>query len=218
MKEATQETLLLPGEIGKIETLINDPGANRKGIALIAHPHPLYGGTFENKVVQTLAKTFVELGCVAIRPNFRGIGKSEGEHDHGNGETEDLIKVLQWAQEEYGDLPVVLAGFSFGGFVQLRVFQRVGSIKLVLVAPAVGRLKEIPGDYDFEGDVPSSTLLIHGSEDEVVPLTSVVDWAKSKNLPIVLFPGAGHFFHGKLTELKNVIIRDCINLFSSHSH
>ncbi|MES2353350.1 MAG: alpha/beta fold hydrolase [Pseudomonadota bacterium] len=209
MKPSTQHRLLA-GAAGKLELVIDAPGTDQPpiGIAVIAHPHPLFGGTLENKVVQTLAKVFVELGCIAIRSNFRGVGQSEGAHDEGRGEVEDLIQMIEWARTEYGALPLTLAGFSFGGFVQLRVARRVPPRKLVLIAPAVGRLSV--GDFEDVGEVPHDTLIVHGDEDDVVPLQSVIDWAKPKQLPIVLLPGTGHFFHGRLTQLKDIVQRACL--------
>ena len=209
MSPATQDRRLLDGPAGNLEMVINDPGEPRRGIALIAHPHPLFGGTLDNKVVQTLAKSFAELGDVAIRMNFRGVGKSEGVHDEGRGETEDFLGLAEWAKAEYGELPLILAGFSFGGFVQLQVARRVACEHLVLIAPAVGRLDPALGNLQDIGAVPPKTLIVHGDEDDVVPLQSVIDWAKPKQLPIVLFPGAGHFFHGRLNQLKAIVQSAC---------
>ena len=137
MRPATTENLLLDGPAGKIEVDVSDPGDSRRAIALIAHPHPLMGGTKDNKVVTTLARTFYALGFVALRPNFRGVGASTGIHDEGRGETADLIAVVRYAQEKYGQLPLTCAGFSFGSFVQTRVAKALKPDQLVLVAPAV---------------------------------------------------------------------------------
>lgn len=189
------------GPAGRIETSVNDPGAGRCGIALIAHPHPLHGGSKDNKVAHTLARTFFDLGYVALRPNFRGVGASEGSHDHGIGETEDLLAVAAHARAAYGALPLVLAGFSFGSFVQTRVAKRVEIERLVLVAPAVSRFET--------GTVPPDTLVIHGDQDDVVPLAAVLDWARPQNLPIVVVPGGEHFFHGRLHLLQQIIGRSC---------
>src|SRR5213080_2986352 len=127
------------GPAGRIECAVDQPEGAARGIALIAHPHPLYGGTLDNKVVQTLARAFLELGYVALRPNFRGVGASEGVHDEGRGETEDLLRVAAHAKENLGDLPLVLAGFSFGAAVQTQVAQRTSPHRVVLVGVAVGR-------------------------------------------------------------------------------
>lgn len=201
MKPPAIERLLLEGAAGAIETDLSDPGASRRAIALIAHPHPLMGGTKDNKVVTTLAKTLHGLGLVAIRPNFRGVGASAGHFDHGHGETEDLLAVARWAQARYGDLPLTLAGFSFGAFVQTRVAQRLAPAHLVLVGPAVNRF---PAET-----VPAHTLVIHGELDDVVPLAAVLDWARPQQLPIVVVPGGEHFFHGRLHLLAQLVARHC---------
>lgn len=172
-----------------------------RGIALIAHPHPLQGGTLENKVVQTLAKTFAALGYTSVRFNFRGVAGSEGAFDDGIGETDDALAALAYARGEFGadgrDSLVVLAGFSFGSFVQTRVAQNVTAERMVLVGPAVKRIAD--------QTVPADTIVIHGEEDDVVALADVFAWARPQQLPIVVFPGCGHFFHGRLPQLQRVI-------------
>jgi alpha/beta superfamily hydrolase len=203
MKPMSAQRLLLEGAAGRLETVVSDPGDSRRGLALIAHPHPLFGGTLDNKVAQTLAKAFYELGCVAIRPNFRGVGQSEGSHDEGRGEAEDLALIADWAKSIYGALPLVLAGFSFGGYVQLKVARRREFHRLVLIAPAVGRLEE---DTPL---LPANTLVVHGEEDDVVPLKDILDWARPRQQPIVVLPGAGHFFHGRLHQLKEIVLGAC---------
>ena len=198
--------ILLDGPVGKIEIALNAPRGQPRGIALIAHPHPLYGGTLDNKVAQTLAKAFTELDCIALRPNFRGVGLTEGKHDDGRGETEDLLAVLAYAQQHYADLPVFLAGFSFGSFVQIQVRERAAAGKLVLVAPAVGRIQAQQFDA---GRVPAGTLVIHGELDETVPLAACLDWARPQELPIVVIPGADHFFHRRLHIIKQLVLDAC---------
>src|SRR5688572_2250588 len=148
MPPASLTRAMIDGPVGKIETDINDPGSGRRGIALIAHPNPVQGGTKDNKVVTTLAKAFFALGYLAARPNFRGVGSSEGVHDAGRGETEDMLAVAAYLGRSYGDLPVVLAGFSFGSFVQTRVAKRPPSGRMVLVGPAVNRFpaETVPAD------------------------------------------------------------------------
>jgi len=205
LRPATTARLLLDGAAGKIEVDVSDPGVGpdgqRRGIALIAHPHPLMGGTKDNKVVTTLARTFFALGYVALRPNFRGVGASAGTHDEGRGETADLIAVARYAQDQYGPLPLTCAGFSFGSFVQTRVAKELNPEQLVLVAPAVNRF---PTET-----VVAGTLVIHGEVDDVVPLKAVFDWARPQNLAVVVIPGGEHFFHGRLHQLQEIVTRHC---------
>lgn len=178
--------------------MLNVPDVPPQGIALIAHPHSQQGGTLDNKVVQTLAKTLFALGYGAARFNFRGVGASRGTFDEGIGETDDALAVLAYARESLGNaLPIVLAGFSFGAFVQTRVAKVVRAQRLVLIGPAVGRFAA--------ESVPADTIVIHGEVDDVVPLPDVFAWARPQELPVVVFPGCGHFFHGRLPQLQRVI-------------
>jgi alpha/beta superfamily hydrolase len=197
---AAAEHLLIPGPAGNIEIDINNPddaGLPRRGIALIAHPNPVQGGTKDNKVVTTLARTLSGLGYVAVRPNFRGIGASDGTHDKGIGETDDLIAVAEYAMARYDTRTLLLAGFSFGSFVQTRVAKRIACERMVLVGPAVNR---------FAAEtVPENTLIVHGELDDVVPLAAVLDWARPQNLPVVVVPGGEHFFHGRLHLLSRIV-------------
>lgn len=197
----TRYKLRIPAPGGRIETVVNDPGPARKGLALVAHPHPLHGGTLDNKVVQTVADTLLVLDYVAVRPNFRGVGQSEGDYDHGRGEVEDMLAIAEFVSARYPSLPWVLAGFSFGAYVQSRVRQRLPARALVLVGPAVNL-------FDF-GQVPPDTLVIHGEHDELVPLSALRAWAQPQGIEVAVVPGAGHFFHGKLGELKRTMERLC---------
>ncbi|MBV8032674.1 MAG: alpha/beta fold hydrolase [Betaproteobacteria bacterium] len=181
------------GPAGKIECAVDAPAGAPRGTALIAHPHPLYGGTLDNKVVQTLARAFLELGYAAWRPNFRGVGTSEGRYDEGNGEVEDLLAVYRHLAEA----KIVLAGFSFGAAMQARLVQRAPCERLVLVAPAVKNFPAPP--------VPANTLVIHGERDETVPLGDVLDWARPQDLPVVVVPGGEHFFHQRLPILRGIV-------------
>jgi hypothetical protein len=181
------------GPAGRIECAIDAPDSPARGAALVAHPHPLYGGTLDNKVAQTLARTFVDLGYEAWRPNFRGVGQSEGKHDAGRGEVDDLQAVYQSINQQ----PMVLAGFSFGAAMQARLAQRVSSERLVLIGVAVVD-REVP-------PVPAGTLVIHGELDTTIPLAAVLDWARPQDLTVVVVPGADHFFHRKLQELRDLV-------------
>jgi hypothetical protein len=201
MPPSTLERLVIDGPAGALETDLNDPGLPRRGIALIAHPNPVQGGTKDNKVVTTLAKTLFGLGYVVIRPNFRGVGASAGVFDQGNGETDDLVAVIRYAKARFGELPLLLAGFSFGAFVQTRVAQQVTAERLVLVGPAVNRFPA--------ATVPANTLVVHGEHDEVVPLAAVLDWARPQQLPLVVVPGGEHFFHGRLHLLAQIVRVHC---------
>ena len=201
MPAASLERLMLEGPAGAIETDLNDPGAARRGVALIAHPNPVQGGTKDNKVVTTLAKAFYHLGYAAVRPNFRGVGRSEGAFDSGQGETEDLLTVAEYLRTRYAHPAFILAGFSFGSFVQTRVAKRIDAQRLVLVGPAVNRF---PAET-----VPADTLVVHGEHDDVVPLQAVLDWARPQHLPIVVVPGGEHFFHGRLNLLAQIVVQNC---------
>ena len=189
----------IAGPAGNLEGVAHLPDGEPRAIAVVAHPLPTMGGTMDNKVVTTLAKTFSELGFVALRFNFRGVGASEGNFDSGSGEVEDTLAVIAHAKEVFGELPLVLSGFSFGGYVQARVAQHLHPQpdRLVLVAPAVGRFA-MPR-------VPHGTLVIHGDKDEVVPFADMLDWARVQHLPIVVLPDAEHFFHGRLNQLRELV-------------
>jgi alpha/beta superfamily hydrolase len=198
------EKFTLSGHAGTMECLLDmpDSGEAPRGIALVAHPHPLYGGTMDNKVAQTLARTFTSLGYVAARFNFRGVGASEGVHDDGVGETDDMQIMLEHMRAQYPGLPVTLSGFSFGTFVQAQLQQRLiaaGSPaeRLVLVGTAAGKWP-MP-------EVPADTILIHGELDETITLKQVLDWARPQELPVIVIPGADHFFHRRLGHIKNLV-------------
>jgi alpha/beta superfamily hydrolase len=195
----------LTGKAGKMECLLDLPeeGAPR-GIALVAHPHPLYGGTMDNKVAQTLARTFVALGYATARFNFRGVGESEGVHDEGRGEVDDMAVMLAHMQEQYPGLPVALSGFSFGTFVQAQLQQRLiaearPAERLALVGTAAGKWPMPP--------VPADTILIHGELDDTITLAQVFDWARPLDIPVIVIPGADHFFHRRLGHIKNLVIQ-----------
>ena len=198
-----QTRTIIAGPAGALEVALNLPAeaAEPRGLALVAHPLPTEGGTLDNKVAQTLAKTFVALGYVSVRLNFRGAGKSEGTFDDGRGETDDALAALGYAQREFPALASrspVLAGFSFGTFVQTRVAKTVAPERMVLIAPAVMRFEA--------GTVPEDTVVIHGEQDEIVALADVFAWARPQHLPVLVFPGCGHFFHGRLLQLERAIM------------
>lgn len=193
--------LRIPVAVGKLETVIDDPEGERRGLLLVAHPHPLHGGTLDNKVVTTLAKAANEAGWVSVRPNFRGVGMSDGTYDAGMGETEDLLAVARFVEASYPNLPWALAGFSFGAFVQHRLRQQLDARRLILVAPAVTM-------YAFD-PVPPDSVLIYGDADELIPPAAMQRWAEQQQIATKVIPNAGHFFHGKLGELKQAFTESC---------
>ena len=198
------EKITLAGGAGLMEGVIDHPVGTPRGIALVAHPHPLYGGTMDNKVAVTLARTFVGLGYVTARINFRGVGASEGVHDHGIGETDDMAILHAHMTARYPGLPVTLSGFSFGTFVQSHLAQRLAAAgtpaeRLVLVGTAAGKWQL--------ADVPADTILIHGENDDTIPLKDVLDWLRPQDIPIIVIPGADHFFHRKLQHIKRWVVQ-----------
>lgn len=207
---AHTERLLLPGPAGTIEVARDVPAAAApRGVAVIAHPHPLFGGTMDNKVVQTLARAFVQAGWTALRFNFRGVGASSGTHDEGRGELQDLLAVVQQLAPPAADgLPALaLAGFSFGAFVMSHALaalwpeRRIAHVVLVGTATTRFAVAPVPPEAQLR------TLVLHGESDDVVPLASVFDWARPQALPVTVIPGVGHFFHGQLPLLKSLVLR-----------
>lgn len=192
-------TVFVDGPVGRIETLVFAADEAPRGIALIGHPHSLHGGSNTNKVAQTLARTFAGLGYVALLPNFRGVGQTEGQFDEGVGEADDMLALAAYGRAQWGELPLALAGFSFGAYVQTRVRARLDAQGMLLVGTAVSRFEV--------GPVPADTLVIHGDDDEVVPFADVLAWAKPQQLGIVVLPGVGHFFHGRLQQLQTWVER-----------
>ena len=204
MNPSTQR-LTLAGAQGAIEATIDHPEGTPRGVAVIAHPHPLFGGTMDNKVVQTIARAFVQAGWSAVRFNFRGVGASAGVHDAGQGELDDMLAVV--AQTAPAGQLLALAGFSFGAFVTSHAVASLWATrpveKLVLVGTATSRwtVATLPPE------VHERTLTVHGELDDTVPLTSVMDWARLQILPVTVVPAGGHFFHGQLPLLKNLVLR-----------
>lgn len=203
MNAATQK-LVLQGGAGAIEALLDVPADGTvRGTAVIAHPHPLFGGTMNNKVVQTLARAFVQTGWRAVRFNFRGVGASAGAYDEGRGEAADLLQVIAQVAPEG---PVALAGFSFGAFVTSHAVQQLGARapeKVVLVGTAASRFAVAP----IAPELHERTLVLHGEQDDTVGLSSVMDWARPQSLPVTVIPGVEHFFHGQLPLLKSLVVR-----------
>jgi alpha/beta superfamily hydrolase len=207
------ERILINGPSGDIEVFV-EPQDEPKGIVIVGHPHPLFGGSADNKVVTTLARAFREMGCVTLRPNFRGVGASIGEHDHGIAETVDMHSVYANARQRWGALPLYLAGFSFGAFVITRLAKRIAdegdpARRLVLVGTAAGFVEGLRS-YQTEAVAPD-TIVIHGSKDDTVRLDNVLQWAEPLELPVIVVPGADHFFHRRLHIIRAIIARNFPN-------
>jgi alpha/beta superfamily hydrolase len=210
------ERLRIAGPAGAIEAVAEVPAAPI-AVAVIAHPHPLFGGTMDNKVVTTLERAMREAGASTLRFNFRGVGGTEGKHDEGVGETEDMLRVVEHARGGAPNLPVWLAGFSFGGAVALRASARVEFARLALVAPALRRLTgEGLGEPPVAGDpqlgapgrhTHGNTFIVHGDLDETVPLADSLAWGAVRDVPVIVIPGADHFFHRKLHIIRDVVAR-----------
>jgi alpha/beta superfamily hydrolase len=193
------ERLALAGPAGALEAVLEAPAGEPRGLAVLCHPHPLHGGTMDNKVVQTLARALRACGWRTLRFNYRGVGASQGQWDGGRGEVDDALAAI--AALRAPRQPLVLGGFSFGGYVAAQAAQRLAepAQRLVLVAPATGNFELAP--------VPQDSLVVHGEHDEVVPLVATLAWARPQALPIVVVPGGGHFFHGQLPLLKSIVVR-----------
>ena len=203
MNSQTQK-ITLQGEAGVIEALRDEPEGLAHGVAVVAHPHPLFGGTMDNKVVQTLARAFVQCGWTVVRFNFRGVGASAGVHDAGVGEALDLVRVVEQVAPTG---PLALAGFSFGSFVTSHAMVKLHAQrdiqKVVFVGTAAQRFTVAP----VSDALHDKTLVVHGEHDDTVSLASVMDWARPQCLPVTVVPGGGHFFHGQLPLLKNLVVR-----------
>jgi hypothetical protein len=198
---------LVAGMAGAIEVAAHVPGTGPfRAVAVIAHPHPLFGGTMDNKVVTSMARTFTDAGAATWRFNFRGVGRSEGTHDDGRGETEDMLKVIEHGRELHPGLPLWLCGFSFGGAVTLAASQQVSTNEMILIAPAFQRLAKWR-DASADSVTPEGTLIIHGENDDTVPLIDSLDWARPRNITVAIVPGADHFFHQRLHLIKQIASR-----------
>lgn len=211
-----EDRRLIDGSAGRIELVLDVPEKDRYvGLAVVGHPHPLYGGTLDNKVAATIARSLAGLGWLTARFNFRGVGATEGTHDEGNGETDDFLHVVatvpvlpEFSARLPTPVPLALAGFSFGSFVAARGAQLLGARnpRLILVGAAAGK-------WDMP-KVAGGTLVIHGELDETIPLADVLEWARPQNLPVVVIPGADHFFHRRLSLLKALISAHFVGISS----
>ena len=206
---AQTQSLTLTGSAGPIEAVLDLPEADLfeapHGTAVIAHPHPQFGGTMTNKVVQTIARACVQCGWRAVRFNFRGVGASGGHYDEGRGEVDDMLAVV--AQTAPADQPLLLAGFSFGGFIAARAIDTLHPQRAIAGAVLVGTAASRFVVPPVPAELHPQTLVVHGELDETVPLASVMDWARPQSLPVTVVPGGEHFFHGQLPLLKALVVR-----------
>ena len=199
------ETIGIPGPAGVLETIYLPAQGAEQGVAVINHPNPLQGGTNTNKVIQTAAKALAKLGFHCYLPNLRGVGGSGGEHDYGRGETDDCCAVVAFARSRHPQtVKLAIAGFSFGGYVSLFAAQQTPPDLLLLIAPAVRHYER---EREPDAPHPGRTLLIHGETDEVVALQQSLNWAAPQDIPVIVLPQAGHFFHGKLIQLRDAVTR-----------
>jgi alpha/beta superfamily hydrolase len=208
---STPQKIFLPVEHGQLEvmkdaalSLPESKDISPKGTAVLSHPHPLHGGTMDNKVVQTMARAFTQAGWDVLRFNFRGVGQSSGVYDNALGELEDLLSVIaQMAPTGR----VALGGFSFGAMITAKAVEQLllkrAIDRVVLVGLAVSRF-EVPL---LDVAMHHNTLLIHGQDDDVVPLADVMAWAQDPVMPVCVVPQTGHFFHGQLPLLKGLVMR-----------
>ena len=198
------------GPAGRIECAVDRPAGGPLGLAVVCHPHPQGGGTLDNKVAQTIARACIEIGWAAVRFNFRGVGTSEGAWDDGRGEVDDALAVVDsWRRrDEFAGKPLLLGGFSFGGYVAVEAAGRrpadAKPRRIVLVGPSV--------EKQAVRDVPADTVVVHGEDDELVPLAAAFAWARPQSLPVIVFPGVGHFFHGQIALLKKILVRELRDL------
>ena len=204
-------TLQIPGPAGTLEALLDEPASlsSPQSVAVICHPHPLYGGTMTNKVVYSLAKAFNEAGIVAVRFNYRGVGASTGTYDDGNGETADALAVLEWAAQRWSGARLCLGGFSFGGAVAIRAAAARDVARLVTIAPAIRRVSV------DESSLPQCPwLIVQGDQDELVDPNDIQQWAQAlpESPSLVMLNGVEHFFHGRLNELRQAVVRWLIEL------
>ena len=201
---ASTSRAIITGPAGDIECAVDEPTGAPRGVAIVCHPHPQHGGTLDNKVVQTLARAFLQLGLRSVRFNFRGVGASAGTWDEGRGEVDDALAVIRHFRP--AAQPWLLAGFSFGAYVASQAAAQLADdakpLRMVLVGPSTQK-QAMP-------NVAADTVLIHGEVDDVVPLAATLDWARPQGLPVIVFPGVGHFFHGQLARLKSVVVQQLV--------
>ncbi len=205
-----RDALTISGPAGQIEALLEAPQvSDGRRVAVLCHPHPLHQGTLMNKVVHTLSRAMNDLGVPALRFNFRGVGASEGAFADGLGETDDVLAVVDWAAQRYSGAELCLLGFSFGGMVAARAALSASPVQLVTVAPAALRMAGL-----LDGRQPECPwLIVQGETDDVVPCAEVIKWVKglAPGPELVVVPDTGHFFHGRLTKLREIVVNHLVS-------
>ena len=203
MSRTEVETLSIDGPAGALEAILEDPGLDSERVAVVCHPHPLHGGTMQNKVTHTLARTFNKLGVPAFRFNFRGVGHSAGGYDEGEGETADALAVLDYASKRFPGRKLWLAGFSFGARVALKAAAQRELDLLITVAPPIGRM-----DMSGIAQAKCRWIVVQGDKDELVDADAVVEWVDSlePGPELMMFEDVDHFFHGQLVALRESLL------------
>jgi alpha/beta superfamily hydrolase len=200
--------ILLDGPVGKLEVFVDRPKADPAAVAIVLHPHPSQGGTAEHKIPAALAKALADLGFLVLRPNFRGVGRSEGDHASAAGEADDIRQLVDAATKAFPQLEIALAGFSFGAFVAAKVAKQLAEAGRPLRRVALASLPYGPvrgsQSYDTPSGIPGA-LVVHGERDDRVPLSAVLDWARLDGQPVVVVPGTDHFFKGRLVVLRALV-------------
>ena len=199
----TTNSLLIDGPAGPLEVLLELPKSREPAASVVVcHPHPVHGGTMQNKVVHTLSRAFLSMNFATLRFNFRGVGKSEGTFDDGNGELQDVLAAVDWIRHRYSTGPSWLAGFSFGGAMAIRASVAVSASGLVSIAPATSRFAD-----ELERQPTCPWLIVQGDQDELVDINETIEYVNglSPGPQLSVFPQGDHFFHGRLVELRETV-------------
>lgn len=204
MLDCTQTSLQVEGPVGGLDALLHCSEKETGLIAIICHPHPLHGGTMQNKVVHTLEKALHKWGAHTLRFNFRGVGQSDGEYDNGIGEIDDLLAIVSWIRQQNPQAQIILAGFSFGAYIAIQACQRVQAVQLIAVAPPVNTL-----GFGHPEQPACPCLVIQGEQDEVIEADKVYQWAAQfENIQLLRMADAGHFFHARLNQLQALLLNN----------
>jgi len=200
----SQTAIQIEGPAGSLEVLLNCAAPASQYIAVICHPHPLHGGSMQNKVVHTLEKSLHQWGAHTLRFNFRGVGNSAGQYDGGAGEVDDLLAIVNWARQQMPQANIILSGFSFGAYIAIKACQLTETERLIAIAPPVNTL-----GFDEPEQPVCPCLVIQGEQDEIIDADRVYQWAqKFSNVHLVRIADAGHFFHARLNQLQSLLLEN----------